>query len=66
MPEQNGIEVIRLVRERRPELPVVLMTGYADAAGLQNGYATGPILKKPFTLAELAARIDTALRRGST
>ena len=66
MPEQNGVEVIRLVKEKRPELPVVLMTGYADAAGLQNGDATGPILKKPFTLAELAARIDTALHRGAT
>jgi signal transduction histidine kinase len=64
MPEQNGVEVIRLVKEKRPELPVVLMTGYAVAAGLQKGDAAGPILKKPFTLAELAAQIDTALHRG--
>jgi signal transduction histidine kinase len=66
MPEQNGLEVIRLVKEKRPELPVVLMTGYADAVGLQSGAATGPILKKPFTISELAARIDTALHRSGT
>jgi len=33
MPRTSGIELLRLVREQRPDIPVVLMTGFA---GLLN------------------------------
>jgi DNA-binding response OmpR family regulator len=38
------------------------MSGYADTAALESEAGTSGILKKPFTLAELSARVDGALR----
>jgi DNA-binding NarL/FixJ family response regulator len=31
MPDLNGIEAMRRIHERRPELPVVILTAHADA-----------------------------------
>jgi signal transduction histidine kinase/CheY-like chemotaxis protein len=61
MPEFNGVETVRLVRAQRPELPILLMTGYADTGALEGEAGRDGILKKPFTLAELAARIEDAM-----
>jgi CheY-like chemotaxis protein len=55
----DGYALAAWIRTERPGLPVVLMTGYAeaavaDAAGL-------PILRKPFRRADLAAAIERAV-----
>lgn len=65
MPELNGADTVRLTRAKRPDLPILLMTGYADTAALDGEAGWDAILKKPFTLAELAARIKGALRSGT-
>jgi CheY-like chemotaxis protein len=62
MPDLDGVETVRLVRAMRPGLPVLMMSGYADTAALESEAGTSGILKKPFTLAELSARVDGALR----
>jgi DNA-binding response OmpR family regulator len=64
MPDLNGIATLRLVRAKRATLPVVIMTGYADTAVLEQEAGRADILKKPFTLAELAAKVDSALCSG--
>ncbi len=52
----SGLELARLVRERRPALPIVLMTGYSEA--LASGVGQGfPVLAKPFGMTEVAAMI---------
>ena len=57
----NGRQVADAARERRPELPVLFMTGYAGAAlgaALPAGMA---VIDKPFALEDLAERVGTML-----
>lgn len=55
MPEMNGADVVCEARRLRPDLPVLLVTGYANVT---HGLAAElPRLAKPFRQAELAARI---------
>jgi PAS domain S-box-containing protein len=59
MPGMTGIELARAVREFRPDLPIILATGYAD---LPEGGDLGlPRLSKPYRQDELARRISEAL-----
>ncbi|MGV1754716.1 response regulator [Agrobacterium sp. CG674] len=54
MPGMSGIELAEEIARRKPELPVVLMTGYSDK--LEAGAAVSwPVLTKPFAIKELAA-----------
>jgi signal transduction histidine kinase/CheY-like chemotaxis protein len=55
MPGMNGAELVRRAREGRPELPVLLVTGYVDDA--QLGSLDVEILRKPIRLADLGARV---------
>jgi CheY-like chemotaxis protein len=49
----NGLQLAREVRSRYPHTPVILTTGYAEAAtGVKDGEFT--VLLKPFTLEALA------------
>ncbi|MBV8165976.1 MAG: response regulator [Alphaproteobacteria bacterium] len=49
MPEMNGVEFIRELRERNPTLPVVLTSGLEDA----ESTGSAPLLRKPFRITEL-------------
>ena len=63
MPGMDGMALMRALRERQPDLPVVVVTGHGtvDTAiqALREG-ATG-MLVKPFTGAELLAEVRRAL-----
>jgi signal transduction histidine kinase/CheY-like chemotaxis protein len=53
----NGFELAREIRKRRRELPVLLTSGYSEAAG-RGGEAEGVrILPKPYRLDELSAAL---------
>ena len=54
MPRLNGAEVARQVREMRPGLPVLLITGYT---GTTEEILDLPRLSKPFGQAEMAAAL---------
>jgi len=62
MPGRNGLEILRLVRQQRPELArrFLLMTG--NLADTEQGEAAElagvPILRKPFTLARLGEAVQ--------
>ena len=56
----SGTEVIRLAREARPQLPAVIITGYADGEEIGGRPADVGLLMKPFTLAELSGAVDRA------
>jgi len=60
MPGMSGAEVIRAAKRTRPDLPAVLMTGYADPDGLAEDLRHAALLKKPFRLHELEAALDSA------
>jgi signal transduction histidine kinase len=60
MPGMNGAELARQVKKRRPSLPLLFVTGYADRAALA-GVSEDRIVGKPFVDAELATKVDMAL-----
>jgi two-component system cell cycle sensor histidine kinase/response regulator CckA len=66
MPGPNGIEVARRVRRARPDLPVVLMSGYAaDALRAEKiDEASLDLLSKPFSAGELLERVAAVLADG--
>ena len=59
MPGMRGSELAEELRRRNPELPVLLMTGYANLA---KGEAVGlPRLAKPFRESDLAREVSNLL-----
>jgi CheY-like chemotaxis protein len=61
MPGMNGLEVIAEAKRSRPQLPVILATGYADVdVSKDQGYA---VLRKPFQIGDLARTVKAALTR---
>ncbi|HEY4191785.1 MAG TPA: response regulator [Mesorhizobium sp.] len=63
MPEMDGIEMAKAAADAFPSLKILLMTGYADQrerAEDLNGIIVD-VVQKPFTLAEIRARVDQAL-----
>jgi CheY-like chemotaxis protein/anti-sigma regulatory factor (Ser/Thr protein kinase) len=58
----NGVDLAREIRRRRRDLPILLTSGYAEAAK-ESAEAEGVrVLPKPFRLDELAAAVDTAIQ----
>jgi two-component system KDP operon response regulator KdpE len=66
MPDIDGIEVMRRLREWRP-VPVILMTAGASMADRTRGLDLGAddCVAKPFHPDELAARVRAVLRRAA-
>jgi signal transduction histidine kinase/CheY-like chemotaxis protein len=62
LPLLNGRQLTDAARAARPNLPVLLITGYAGGALINVDLPGGvEILRKPFSLGELARRIATML-----
>lgn len=63
LPGLNGRQLSEAARLMRPDLPILLMTGYAENAALAGGFQEQGmlLLTKPFTLAELTERIREML-----
>jgi len=66
LPGRSGFQVLRDIRAKKAELPVLILSAQASpeerVAGLNGG--ADDYMAKPFILAELAARIRALLRRG--
>ena len=60
MPRQSGTEVVRLARAARPDMPAVIVTGYADAEEIGGRPTDVGLLMKPFTIGELAGAVNRA------
>ena len=65
MPRMSGLELVREVRNRFPEVPVVIVTGYASLetalAAMHEGVYD--YLTKPFQIDELRLTVRNALER---
>ena len=59
MPEINGVEAVRAIHNKRPGLPFLYMTGYVGPTKLDP--SEHRVVKKPFTIAELAAKVEEVL-----
>ncbi|MCP4329987.1 MAG: response regulator [Alphaproteobacteria bacterium] len=64
MPEMDGPSLIQAVREQRPDIKVICISGYAEDAVRRRLDATEDIhfLPKPFNLAQLAAMVKEVIR----
>jgi PAS domain S-box-containing protein len=56
----SGIELARKVRDRFPELPILLTTGYSEQIAGTHGF---PVLQKPYELESLADALGKMLKR---
>jgi DNA-binding NtrC family response regulator len=65
MPEMDGIEALRRLREIRPELPVIIMTGHGTIDSAVEAMRLGAFdyLTKPFPKEKLEALVRHCLER---
>jgi CheY-like chemotaxis protein len=61
MPGMTGAQLARRIRTSRPDLPIILASGYAEIPD-DNGLADLLRLGKPFAQAQLAAAIERAIK----
>jgi len=66
LPGAMGLEVLRGIRSKKPDLPVLIITGASKVEERVRGLDAGAddYVSKPFVFAELSARIRAVLRRG--
>lgn len=65
MPGMNGIELIREIRGERPEVPIILLSGFVQPLGL-NEQATGAdavVAKNASEVTQLLRTVAKLLRR---
>jgi len=62
MPEIDGLELLKLIKARTPELPVIMITGYATINSALEATNLGAFdyIAKPFTKQELLSVIHRA------
>jgi len=65
LPRMNGFEVCEVLRSNKVETPVIFLTAKALESDKVTGLTLGgdDYMTKPFSVAELLARIQTVLRR---
>jgi two-component system copper resistance phosphate regulon response regulator CusR len=66
LPRIDGLAVLRELQQRRPELPVVIVSARAELETKLLGFGLGACdyVSKPYAFDELLARIRAQLRRG--
>jgi DNA-binding response OmpR family regulator len=64
LPSRGGMEVLATLRSAKPEVPVIVLTAKGEVEDRVAGLDAGAVdyLVKPFSLAELTARIRAQLR----
>ncbi|NOH63835.1 MULTISPECIES: nitrogen regulation protein NR(I) [Vibrio] len=63
MPGIDGIELLKQVNERSPDLPVIIMTAHSDLDAAVNAYQKGAFeyLPKPFDVDETLTLVERAI-----
>ena len=56
----TGLEFARKVRQRYPELPILVTTGYSEQIGSTNDF---PLLQKPYEMEALAGAVGSLLKQ---
>ncbi len=65
LPRRNGLSVLKEIRQAGMNIPVLMLTARSDVEDRVKGldYGADDYLSKPFSMAELLARIRAILRR---
>jgi PAS domain S-box-containing protein len=63
MPGMRGAEVVRRLKEQRPDIKVLFMSGYTDDAVVRRGIGSSTVVfvQKPFTAEELSLAVRHAI-----
>lgn len=63
MPDDGGLELLRVIRETHPTLPVIIITAFGDWGSYSRALELGAaaFISKPLKMAELLGAIHTAL-----
>jgi PAS domain S-box-containing protein len=68
MPEMNGMELYEVLQNKRPEMPVLYISGYTSDVVIHDGTLEEEVmfLKKPFTAEQFLERVRQSLaKKGS-
>ena len=62
LPDMNGLDVLKKIKQQQPDLYTIVMTGYATISSAVKAmrFGAGDYLAKPFTADELIASIEKA------
>ena len=65
MPNIDGLEFLRIIRQEQPDLPVILMTGYSDKELILNALKAGAddFITKPIGILQLSTTVEKVLER---
>ncbi|MEE7463580.1 hybrid sensor histidine kinase/response regulator [Methylobacterium fujisawaense] len=61
MPGMNGVELAGEIRRRRPDIPVVLTSGYSDVLAAEGTHGFD-LLRKPYSVADLSRILRRAIQ----
>ena len=66
MPGIDGLELLAEIKQKHPDLPVILLTGYGSVADAERGIGEGACdyLMKPIDIDELIEKVRNAVGRG--
>lgn len=65
LPDGNGLDVLRMVKSRYPSVACIMLSALSKEEDKVNGLNLGAddYVAKPFSVLELTARVNAALRR---
>ncbi|NBB20242.1 response regulator [Runella sp. CRIBMP] len=68
LPSMNGYEVCKLIRQRDPNVPVLMLTALGEPDDKIEGFNVGAddYIVKPFDFRELLARVNVFLKRSQS
>lgn len=68
LPDMDGMDVCRKIREKNSQTPILMLTARGQEHDIIRGFEAGAddYVTKPFSVAQLLARVRALLRRGQS
>lgn len=63
MPVMSGVELAQRTRDLVPQMPILFASGYADLQAFGEQLSEETVVRKPYRLAELAARLEAMVEQ---
>lgn len=60
--DEDGLDLAFWIRTNRPEIKIVLTSGYTMVSELREEFCDAPLLRKPYPMDQLLDRVRTALK----
>jgi two-component system response regulator FixJ len=68
MPQMSGMEVLKVLNQSHPDLPVIVMSGFADVAMAVKAMQAGAahFIEKPFKHEDVLITVENVMQRSSS